>query len=103
MEDFWLFLIFVLLLSIIIRLNQGNKKLTKKEITLQKENVKKGRWILAIVILCLVLFFMWLIYSDNQQQACFNDCIAKNRDCTAPLGLTNDYGRYCRESLFSCY
>lgn len=62
MDDFIGFIIIVLLAAILIKLNQGNKKPSAKEIKKIKDMWKVIWWVIGISILFLVLFFVWLFW-----------------------------------------
>lgn len=69
MEGFYIWIIIGLLIAIFIRVSQGNKKLSEKEIAKikvqQEKAIKIGWWIIALGIFAIIIFFLW-IYSSGQ-------------------------------------
>ena len=59
MEEFYLWIIIGLLVAIIMKLNQGDKKLSVKELEKRKKEMRKVTW--WIVGICL-FFFLLIIF-----------------------------------------
>ncbi len=63
MEEFYTWIIIILLIAIIVKLNQGNKKPSAKEIEKQRKVQQIVWWIVGILITFYVLYFLFIVFS----------------------------------------
>lgn len=59
MEEFYLWIIIILLIAIIAKLNQGDKRLSAKELEKRKKEMWKVTW--WIVGICLFIFLLLIL------------------------------------------
>ena len=66
MDEFYTWIIIILLIAILAKLNQRNKKLTKEELEKQKKMMKTVWWIGGIFVGLMILYYtimIWLLVS----------------------------------------
>lgn len=100
MEDFYLWLIVLLLVAILIKLQQGDKKPTEEQLKKQRENLKKILLWMGLVLVIIGIVFFFLITSGDK---CSKECKQRLDECSQNAPLYPDYSTYYQGLCYPSY